>query len=91
MQGRGSPWPCPKGLVHTLVMQFYTLGNSKIELFETYFFDTVMTQNDHPSYVKHASGRNIRVLYPTWVMNGLRRAPKGLVQNLDIQCFSLYS
>ena len=27
----------PKGLVHHLLMQFFTLGSSKIEVFETYF------------------------------------------------------
>ena len=27
----------PKGLVHNLLMQFFTLGSSKIEVFETYF------------------------------------------------------
>ena len=33
----------PKGLVHNLLMQFFTLGSSKIEVFETYFYDTVIT------------------------------------------------
>ena len=33
----------PKGLVHNLLMQFFTLGNSRIEVFETCFFDTVIT------------------------------------------------
>ena len=37
--GRGSP----KGLVHNLLMQFVTLGSSKIEVFETCFFDIVTT------------------------------------------------
>ena len=32
----------PKGLVHSLLMQFFTLGSSKIEVFES-FFDTVIT------------------------------------------------
>ena len=32
-----------KGLVHNLLMQFFTLGSSKIEVFETYFFDIVIT------------------------------------------------
>ena len=45
------------GLVRKLLMQFFTLGSSKIEVSETYFFDTVITQNDHPRYVKHV-GRN---------------------------------
>ena len=33
----------PKGLVHNLLMQYFTLGCSKIEVFETCFFDTVIT------------------------------------------------
>ena len=31
----------PKGLLHDLLMQFSTLGSSKIEVFETCFFDIV--------------------------------------------------
>ena len=31
------------GPVHNLPMQFFTLGSSKIEVFETCFFDTVIT------------------------------------------------
>ena len=31
------------GLVHNLLMQFFSLYSSKIEIFETYFFDTVLT------------------------------------------------
>ena len=27
---------------HNLLMQFFTLGSSKIEVFETHFFDTVI-------------------------------------------------
>ena len=38
-------------------MQFFTLGSSKIEDFETYFCDIVATQYDHPRYVKHVVGR----------------------------------
>ena len=33
-------WGSPKGLVHNLLMQFFSLYSSKIE---TYFFDTVIT------------------------------------------------
>ena len=33
----------PNGLVHNLLMQSFTLGSSKIEVFETCFFDTVIT------------------------------------------------
>ena len=45
------------GPVHNLLMQFFTPGSSKIEVFETCFFDIVTTQNDHPRYVKHVLGR----------------------------------
>ena len=33
----------PKGLVHNLLMQFFTLGSSKIEVFESCFYDIVIT------------------------------------------------
>ena len=52
--GRGCS---PKGLVHNLLLQLFTLGNSKIEVSETSFLDTVITQNDHPRYVKDVLGR----------------------------------
>ena len=47
----------PKGRVHNLLMQFFNPDSSKMEVFETYFFDIVTTQNDHPSYGKHVLGR----------------------------------
>ena len=47
-----------KGWVHNELMQFFTVGSSKIQFFETYFFATMITQNDHPRYVKHVLGRN---------------------------------
>ena len=33
----------PKELVHNLLMQFFTSGSSKIKVFETCFFDIVIT------------------------------------------------
>ena len=51
----GGGWS-PKGLVHNLLMQIFTPGSSKIDVFETCFFDIVTTQNDHPRYVKHVLG-----------------------------------
>ena len=47
----------PKGLVHNLLVQFCTLGSSKIEVFETCFFEMVTIQYDHLRYVKHVLGR----------------------------------
>ena len=55
--GPGGGGVSPKGRVHNLLMQFFTRDNSKIEVFETCFFDIVTTQNDHPSYGKHVLGR----------------------------------
>ena len=33
----------PRGLVHNLLMQFFTVESSKIEVFKTDFFDIVTT------------------------------------------------
>ena len=41
--GRGEGGGSPKGLVHNLPMQFFTLGSSKIEVSETFFCDIVIT------------------------------------------------
>ena len=41
VQGRGGV--SPKGLVHNLSKQFFTLDGSTIEVFKTYFCDTVIT------------------------------------------------
>ena len=38
-------------------MQLFTMGSSKIELFKLFFYDVVITENDHPSNVKHVLGR----------------------------------
>ena len=43
--------------VHNLLMQLFSHGSSKIEVFETCFFDIVTTQKDHPTYVKHVLAR----------------------------------
>ena len=82
----------PKGLVHNLLMQLFTLDSSKIEVSETSFFDIVTTQYDHPRYVKHVLGR-IYVFF-TRFGNQVRGggggggAPKGLVHNLLMQFFN---
>ena len=73
-------------------MQFFTLGSSKLEVFETCFYDTVITWNEHPRYVL---GRIYVVFHPIWglgrggVRGGGGGAPKGLVHNLLIQVFHL--
>ena len=39
--GRTGGGGSPKELVHNLLMQFFTLGSSKSEVFKTFFFDIV--------------------------------------------------
>ena len=86
--GRTGGGGSPKGWVHNLRLQFFTLGSSKIKVFETYLSDTVITYNDHPSYVKHVSGR----IYVFFTLFGRRGGGQtGLVHNLLMQFFSLYS
>ena len=50
--GGGGGW-LPRGLGHNLLLQFSNLGNSKMEISETDFFDTLTIQNDQISYAKH--------------------------------------
>ena len=59
-------------LVRNLLVQFSTLGSSKIEEAKTYFFYITTTQNDHPTYGKHVLG-SIYVfltLFGYWVRAG---------------------
>ena len=57
---------------YTLLIQFFTLDSSKIKVSETYFFDIVTTQYDHPRYVKHVLGRIyvFFTLFGYWVRGG---------------------
>ena len=74
--------------MHNLLMQFFTPDSSKMEVFETYIFDIVTTQNDHPSYVKHVLGR-IYVLFTLFGYQvGGGGSPKGRVHNLLMQFFT---
>ena len=72
----------PKGWVHNLLIQFFTLDSSKIEVFKPCFFDIVTIQYDHPSYPKHVLGCIYMVftLFGYWVGGG--RTPTGWVHNL---------
>ena len=80
------------GPVHNLLMQFFTVGSSKIEVFETYFFDIVTTHYDHPRYVKHVLGR----IYMFFILFGYLPhrgggGRMGLVHNLLMQFFTVAS
>ena len=41
----------------TCLCTFSSLYSSKIEVSETYFFDIMITSNDHPRYGKHVLAR----------------------------------
>ena len=76
--------------MHNLLMQFFNPDSSKIEVFETFLFDIVTTQNDHPSYAKHILGRIyvFFTLFGCWVRGGGGVSPKGRVHNLLMQFFT---
>ena len=78
-------------MVDNLRMQFFTVGRSKIEVFETCFYDIVTIQYDHPSCVKHVLGR-IYIFFTLlgyWAHGGGGVSPKGWVHNLLVQFFTL--
>ena len=82
----------PKGMVHSLLMQLFTLDNSKMEVFKICFFDIVTTQYDHPSYLKQILGRIwvFFTLFGCWGGGGGGGAPKGMVHSLLMQFFTLH-
>ena len=83
-------------MVHSLLMQLFTLDNSKMEVFITCFFDILTTHYDHPSYLKHILGRIYMffTLFGYWVGGlggGGGGAPKGMVHSRLMQFFTLDS
>ena len=75
-----------KGRVHNLLVQFFTLGSSKIEVFETYFFDIVTTQYDHPRYVKHVLCR----IYTFFTLVGYQVGGGGLPRDWYTTCLCCF-
>ena len=65
-----------KELVHSLLMQIFTLDSSKIEVFKTCFSDMVTTQCNHPSYLKHILGRIYMFFTPFGYWVGLGGLPR---------------
>ena len=61
------------GGLPNLLMQFSSLGNSKMEISETDFFDTLTIQNDQISYVNHV----LAPLCVFFTLFGLGGGPKG--------------
>ena len=82
-------------MVHSLLVQFFTVDSSKTEVFKTCFFDILTTQYDHPSYLKHILGRIYMFfnLFWYWVLGGGGGggAPKGMVHSLLVQFFTVDS
>ena len=74
----------PRGLGHNLLMQFFSLGSSKMEISETDFFDTLTIQNDQISYAKHVVAPSLCVFRTIWVLRG-GGLPRGLGHNLLMQ------
>ena len=72
-------------------MKFFTLGSSKIDVFEGYFFDILITQNDHPRYVKHVLGRIFLSFTLFWYEAGGGGGQTGLAHNLLMRFFTLGS
>ena len=65
---------------------------TKKSQFSDLVFDTMITQNDHPRYVKHILAHiyAFLTLFGHWAHRG-GGGPKGLVHNLVIQLFPLGS
>ena len=61
---------------HKLLMNLLTLDGSKSEVFETYFFDSGTTKNDHQMYVKHVLGP-IYVFFTCFFLGGIGRVRGG--------------
>ena len=72
-------WPHGGG-VHNLHMQFFTPDSSKIEVFETIFYDIVIAYNDHPSYVKHYAAFMSFFPYVVCVLLGVDSLRGGLAK-----------
>ena len=76
------------GLVHNLLIQFFTLDSLKMEVFETCFSDIMTTQNDHPRYVKHVLSR-IYVLLTLFAYQ-VRGGGGGLLGDWYTTCFAAF-
>ena len=71
----------PMGLVHNVLMQFFPLGSSKMEVFESCFYDIVIIQYDHPRYIKHVLGR----IYVFFTLFGYYPGEGGVSQKIGAQ------
>ena len=67
--------------MHNLLMQLFKPDSSKIEVFETCFFDIVTTRNDISSYAKHVLGR----IYVFFTLFGYQVGGGGVSQGTGAQ------
>ena len=77
----------PRGLGHNLLMQFSSLGSSKMAIFKTDYFYILNIHNDEISYVKHV----LDPLHVLFTLFGCLDGGKGLGHNLRMQFSSLGS
>ena len=81
--------------MHNLLMQFFTLESSKVEVFKTpFFFHIMITYNDHPRHGKHVLCCICVFFHIIWVLGargGGGGANKGLLHNLSMQFFTVGS
>ena len=78
----------PRGLGHNLLMQFSSLGSSKMEISETDVFDTLTIQNDHISYVQYVlAPPPFFCVFHTILVWGGGVAPKGFGAQLAYAVF----
>ena len=78
----------PRGQGHNPLMQFSSLGSSKMEISETDFPDILTIQNDQISYVKHVLGP-LYVFFTLFGCGGGGGVPRGQGHNLLMQFSSL--
>ena len=84
VRGGGGPNGTGTQLAYAL-FPAYTAQN--IEVSEPYFFDVVITQNDHPRYVKHVLARIYVPYFPPYfgrVLNGVDSLRGGLAEGSRI-------
>ena len=80
-----------RGVGHNLLVEFSSLGNSKMEISETDFFDTFTIQNHQISYVKHVLAPLYMFVTLFWCVAGGGGGwhPSGVEHNLPMQLSSL--
>ena len=72
--------------MHIQLMQFFTLYNSNFAIFESHFFDSTTTNNDHSCFAKHVHlGAQVPVLSPNDHPNPSKGQLKGFKKSLRLE------